>query len=400
MFGSQEYSLYLCKSKVTLSICMNMEYIERDITNHVLEAQGYYPVVLLTGPRQSGKTSLARHVFSDYSFSNLEDLSTLEAARADVNSFLDGLGDKAIIDEVQNYPELLRTLQARVDADPSLRYVLTGSNNFSVLHTTLQSLSGRAALFTLLPFSFRELGPEFTDADTESLMWRGFYPGTTARGIPPRMFFRNYYATYVERDIRALGRVHQLDKFQLFMRLCAARAGSELNSASLGVEVGVSAVTIASWVSLLKVSYIVYTLPPYFANIGKRLTKTPKLYFYDTGLLCYLLGIEEPSQLALHPLKGAVFENMAVGEMVKARFNAAEDMNLCFYRENSGRGVDVVQITPLGLRLYEIKAGKTFRGEFTRNTDYLKTLLPDVVSATVVYDGPAMGRDIINVREL
>lgn len=377
-----------------------MKYITRSITPHVVESQRYYPVALLTGPRQSGKTSLARHVFADYKFANLEDISTLNAAKADMNSFLDSLGSKAIIDEVQNFPELLSTLQARVDSRPELRYVLTGSNNFSLLHTTLQSLAGRAALFTLLPLSFREMDSGMKDVSAEQLMYRGFYPGAVAKAIPPEMFYRNYYATYVERDIRALGRVHELDKFQLFLRLCAARAGSELNCSSIGVEAGVSSVTVSSWISLLKASYIIYTLPPYFANINKRLTKTPKLYFYDTGLLCYLLGIEEPSQLSTHPLKGAVFENMAVGEMVKDRFNAAKDLNLAFYRENRGREIDVVQTTPGGLRLFEIKAGKTFQSDFTRNMNYLRTILPDVISSTVIYDGDTISDSIVNVRNI
>ena len=291
-------------------------------------------------------------------------------------------------------------MQARVDSRPELRYVLTGSNNFSLLHTTLQSLAGRAALFTLLPLSFREMDSGMKDVSAEPLMYRGFYPGAVAKAIPPEMFYRNYYATYVERDIRALGRVHELDKFQLFLRLCAARAGSELNCSSIGVEAGVSSVTVSSWISLLKASYIIYTLPPYFANINKRLTKTPKLYFYDTGLLCYLLGIEEPSQLSTHPLKGAVFENMAVGEMVKDRFNAAKDLNLAFYRENRGREIDVVQTTPGGLRLFEIKAGKTFQSDFTRNMNYLRTILPDVISSTVIYDGDTIGDSIVNIRNI
>lgn len=377
-----------------------MEYINRQISEVMLQANRYYPVTIITGPRQTGKTTLARHLFAGYSFVNLEDIATRNRAADDINSFLDSLGEKAIIDEVQNYPPIMSSIQARVDADKSLRYVLTGSNNFSLLHKSMQSLAGRASLFTVLPFSFSELSDKHLDIPTSRLMWRGFYPGTIADDIPPEIFYRNYYATYIERDIRSLFQIQHLDKFQLFLRLCASRAGSELNLASIAVEAGVSAPTISSWVSLLKASYIIYTLPPYYANIAKRLTKTPKIYFYDSGLLCYLLGIENPSQLDTHPLRGAVFENIAVTELLKNRYNCAKDPNLYFYRENSGREVDIVQTNPDGLHIYEIKAGKTFQPDFTKNLKYLAALLPDVKNSTVIYDGQTQGSALINIRAL
>lgn len=346
-----------------------MPYIDRQISDSILTAIKYYPAIIMTGPRQSGKTTLARHLFPDYTFVNIEDLSTRNRAIDDINGFLDSLGPRAIIDEIQNMPEMLSSIQARVDNDQSLRYILTGSNNFSLLHNSMQSLAGRAALFTVLPFSFKELSKSILDIPTSELMWRGFYPGTVSDLIPPDIFYRNYYGTYIERDIRALSQVQHLDKFQLFMRLCAARVGSEINLASLSVEAGVSAPTISAWISLLKASYIAYSLPPYFANISKRLTKTPKLYFYDSGLLCYLLGIEQPSQLDTHPLRGAVFENIAVTEMVKNRYNIAKEPNIYFYRENSGREVDIIEETPDGLNIYEVKAGATFQTDFTKNID-------------------------------
>ena len=377
-----------------------MTYIKREISSSILKASEYYQAVILTGPRQSGKTTLAHNLFSDYSFVNLEDISTRNRAVEDINSFLDSLGKKAIIDEVQNYPDILSSIQARIDQDKSLRYILTGSNNFSLLHTSMQSLAGRAALFTILPFSFKELAPGVVDIPTPDLLWRGLYPGTIANHIPPEIFYRNYYATYIERDIRGLAQIQHLDNFQRFIRLCAARAGCELNLSSLAVETGVSAPTIGSWISLLKTSYIAYTLQPYYANISKRLTKTPKIYFYDTGLLCYLLGIETPDQLENHPLKGAVFENMAVTEILKGRYNQAKDPNIYFYRENSGREVDIVQTNPDGLHIFEIKAGKTFQSNFTKNLKYLSGLLPDVGQSTVIYDGISEGKSLINIRKL
>lgn len=353
----------------------------------------------MTGPRQSGKTTLARHLFPDYTFVNIEDISTRNRAIDDINGFLDSLGTRVIIDEIQNLPELLSAIQARVDNDKSLRYILTGSNNFSLLHNSMQSLAGRTALFTVLPFSFSEIRSRL-DVSTSELMWRGFYPGTISDLIPPDIFYRNYYGTYVERDIRALGQVQHLDKFQLFMRLCAARAGSEINLASLSVETGVSAPTISAWISLLKASYIVYSLPPYYANISKRLTKTPKLYFYDSGLLCYLLGIEQASQLDTHLMRGAIFENIAVTEMIKNRYNIAKEPNVYFYRENSGREVDIVEETVEGLNIYEVKAGATFQTDFTKNLKYLQQLLPNVRNAAVIYNGETQGSNLLNIRDI
>ena len=377
-----------------------MTYIKREISSAILKASDYYQAIILTGPRQSGKTTLAHHLFADYHFVNLEDISTRNRAVEDINSFLDSLGPNAIIDEVQNYPDILSSIQARIDQDKSLRYILTGSNNFSLLHNSMQSLAGRAALFTVLPFSFKELASEMVDIPTPRLMWRGLYPGTVANHIPPEIFYRNYYSTYIERDIRGLAQIQHLDNFQRFIRLCAARVGCELNLSSLAVETGVSAPTIGSWISLLKASYIAYALQPYYANISKRLTKTPKIYFNDTGLLCYLLGIETPEQLENHPLRGAVFENMAVSEILKGRLNQAKDPNIYFYRENSGREVDIVQTNPDGLYIFEIKAGKTFQSDFTRNLKYLSNLLPDVRQSTVIYDGSTEGASLINIRQL
>lgn len=377
-----------------------MPYIDRQISASILTAVKYYPVIIITGPRQSGKTTLARHLFPDYTFVNIEDISVRNQALDDLNGFLDGLGSCSIIDEIQNLPEMLSSIQARVDNDKSLRYILTGSNNFSLLHNSMQSLAGRAALFTVLPFSVRELSKSTLDVSTSELMWRGFYPGTISDLIPPDIFYRNYYGTYIERDIRALGQVQHLDKFQIFMRLCAGRVGSEINLASLSIETGVSAPTVSAWISLLKASYIVYSLPPYFVNISKRLTKTPKLYFYDSGVLCFLLGIEQASQLDTHPLRGAIFENIAVTEMIKNRYNIAKEPNVFFYRENSGHEVDIVEETPDGLNIYEVKAGATFQPDFTKNLKYLQKLLPEVKTSTVIYNGETQGNNLLNIRDV
>lgn len=377
------------------------KYIPRKISNAIEQTAKYYQVIVVTGPRQVGKTTLCKHLFKDYKYVNLEETGIREIAKADPKAFLDSLGGRVIVDEVQNLPELLSNVQVAVDNNSELKVVLTGSSNFSLMHSVTQSLAGRAALFTLLPFAFDELGdyPEITS--TEEILFKGFYPAIFDKGIPPRTFYNNYYTTYIERDIRKLMQLRNLDSFQMFVRLCAGRIGTELNMASLGVEVGVSAPTIREWLSLLHASYITFSLKPYFANINKRLTKSPKLYFYDTGLACWLLGIENPSQLISHPLRGSIFENLAVIEMLKHRYNEGENDNLYFYRENSGREVDVLQTVGDKFKLYEVKASKSFNRDFLKNIDYLKGILKDKIeSASVIYDGESYPPTAINIRKI
>lgn len=378
----------------------DLKFIPRLLSEKIREIEPYYPVTVLTGPRQSGKTTLLKHLYPDYSFVNLEQPSARHYATEDAEGFLDSLGEKAIIDEVQNVPDILSAIQARVDMRPELRYKLTGSCDFSLMHTVSQSLAGRASLFTLLPFSFEELSGEYKAKPTDELEFNGFYPGVVNVGIPPEIFFSNYYQTYIQRDVRQLLQVKDIDKFHRFIRLLAGRTGTELNASTLGVEAGVSSPTVASWVSILKTSYIIFDLPPYYANINKRLTKSAKVYFHDTGLLCYLLGIRNASQLDSHPLRGAVFENMVVSEMVKRSYNRAELPSLTFYREKSGREIDVIDegVTPAAM--YEVKASRTFRPEFTDNMKKVSEILSGTWRQTVVYDGQTLGANLINYRDL
>lgn len=376
------------------------EYISRIISKKVEEAHKYFPVIVVTGPRQSGKTSLCKHLFSDYKYVNLEDITTRAAVMTDPKSFVDSLGESVIIDEVQYSPELLSLIQIRVDENKALRYILTGSSNFSLLQSITQSLAGRAALFTLLPLSFREIKTDELEKPIDTLMWQGLYPGVIANGIPPYMFYQNYYNTYVERDLRDLVNVKNLLSFVTFVRLLASRVGSEYNASALAREVGVSSNTINEWVSLLATSYIAYPLRPYFNNLNKRLTKMPKIYFYDTGLLCYLLGIEEAAQLENHSLRGAIFENLAIGELMKSRYNDGRDPNLYFYREYSGREVDAMLDTAAGLKMYEMKVGKTFRKEYFSNMDIVAESLGSVISKTVIYDGETFPPTTMNIRNI
>ena len=376
-------------------------YIPRLLSSSILEAQPYFPVTVITGPRRSGKTQLCLHLFPDYKYVNLEDLETRNFAHQDPRAFIDSLGDRAIIDEAQNVPHIFSSIQVSVDNNKDKRFIITGSANFSLVKGITQSLAGRAALFTLLPFSFPELNQEdLYKTNIEELIWRGMYPSVIAEKTPVELFFRNYVNTYVERDVRDLLNIKNLLKFQTFLKLTAARCGSEFNAANIAKEVGMSATTISEWLSILHASYIIYKVPPFYANINKRLTKMPKIYFYDTGLLAYLLGIEDPRQIESSPFKGTLFENLAMGELIKKRYNVGKYPDISFYREYSGKEVDALQREAGGLHLYEIKASGAFNSEFTKNLNYLKSLIPDVETSSVIYDGETMGNVMINIRDI
>ena len=376
------------------------EYVKRLISEKVMEVQKYYPVTTITGPRQSGKTSLCRHLFPEYPYVNLEDLIMRGRAVADPTGFVDSLGQTAVIDEVQNVPEILSMIQVRVDEDPTKRFILTGSSNFSLLHRMTQSLAGRTALFTLLPFSFPEMTESEKDVPTWRLLSRGQYPGILVNGIPDRIFYSNYYTTYVERDVRDLMRLKNIIKFDTFVRLLAARTGSEFNASQIAKEAGVSAPTISEWLSILETSYIIFRLQPYYANISKQLTKMPKVYFYDTGFLCYLLGVESEAQYESSTLRGAIFENMAVSELMKGQFNQGLIPDISFYRERSGKEVDAMVREGGKIRLYEVKAGSTFKPEYMTNMNHVASLLPGEVTKSIIYNGPASAPLLLNIRDI
>lgn len=377
------------------------EYINRSLSPHILEALNYYPVILISGARQVGKSTLCRHLFPDYSYVNLEDNVSMLKAQALPKEFLESLGDKAVIDEVQNCPSLFAQIQAEVDTNPDLRYILTGSSDFKLMQNASESLAGRIALFTLPTLTFKELTAPFKDLPIEQLYFRGFYPGVVTGKKPVELFYKNYYSTYIEKDIRRLIKVENLLKFDMFMKITAARVGSEYNISSVAAEVGVSSKTINEWLSILAASYIIFALQPYYANISKRLSKMPKYYFHDTGLVSYLLGIENPSQLQAHPLKGALFENMAVAELVNSRIDEDKVPNFFFYRERNGKEVDLLQVMADGIDAYEIKAAKFFNPEFLKNLTYLKKVFADKVRKTrVIYDGEDFLPIAVNIRDI
>ncbi|WP_172919503.1 ATP-binding protein [Capnocytophaga canis] len=363
-------------------------HIRRELSTELIRLSDFYSVLVVTGPRQSGKTTLCKVNFPSYHYVNMEDIALREQIMLNPKAFLKQFPKGLIIDEVQNVPELLSYIQVVVDEDNSRKFVLTGSNNFSLMQGITQSLAGRVSVFTLLPLSLQELGDIPYRTDTNTLIINGGYPAVWAKKIPVQDVSRNYYNTYIERDVRQLMKVKNLSNFQTFMKLCAGRVGTELNINALSNEIGISSPTLKEWFSILEASYIVFRLPPFFKNIGKRLVKSPKIYFYDTGLACFLLGIETPQQLAVHPLRGVLFENMVVLEFFKNKFNKGVLPNYYFYRDKNQKEVDLIEEKANEIKAYEIKSAQLFNKNFIKNLDYIKNLLgEEVISTQVIYDG-------------
>ncbi|MBD5202215.1 MAG: ATP-binding protein [Bacteroidales bacterium] len=376
------------------------KYIERLLASGILEASTYFPVVVVTGPRQSGKSTLCRHLFPEYRYINLEDITLRTDAMSNPSGFLDSLGEHVIIDEVQNVPEIMSMIQVRVDEFTNRKYILTGSSNFSLLQTISQSLAGRTALFTLLPLSLIETKSELKMKGIDNIIISGLYPRVVADGIPAGLYYRSYYNTYVERDLRDLLKIKNLLAFDRFMRLLASRIGSEFNASALARDAGVSSVTIKEWLSILMTSYIAFPLMPYYANETKRLTKMPKIYFYDTGLACFLLGIENEEILKVHHMRGALFENIAICELIKRSYNRGSDPRIYFYRDKSGLEVDAVEDVAGTLHLYEIKSGATLRSSYLENMKKVKELLPNVGRTTIIYDSDGQPPLSVNIRDI
>lgn len=324
-----------------------------------------YPVVTVTGPRQSGKTTLCRAVFPDKPYANLESPDVREFARSDPRGFLATYAEGAILDEIQRVPELVSYLQPLVDerSDPG-RFILTGSQQLEVMSTITQSLAGRTALLKLLPLSMEELAAIETDPEIDELLLSGFYPRIHDVGLDPTRALGDYVETYVERDVRQLMTIKDLGLFEKFVRLCAGRIGQLLNLQSLGNDVGVSHTTVRTWLTLLEASYVVFLLPPWHTSITKRQIKTPKLYFHDVGLASYLLGAENKLHLNRHPLRGNLFENLVVIEALKYRYHRGKRSNLYFWRDPKGNEVDLLMESGPDVVAVEIKAGATITGDY------------------------------------
>ena len=334
-----------------------------------------YPVVTITGPRQSGKTTLAQSTFPKMPYVNLEVPDTRNLAINDPRGFLDKYPDGAILDEIQRAPDLLSYIQDIVDRrDQPGMFILTGSHQLELSQAITQSLAGRTALLSLLPMSIRELESVGLRMTLEEHLIKGGFPRIYKKSLNPTVAYRNYFQTYVERDLRQLIHVKDLDQFQRFVRLCAARVGSLVNMESLGNDVGVSSHTIKHWLSILEASYIIIQLRPYHENFGKRLIKSPKIYFTDVGLACYLLGIETPGQVDLDRLKGSLVENLVLLEIMKARLNQGLDPNLYYFRDAHGNEVDLIYQIGRDLIPIEIKSGRTFQRQFLKGLNFFKAL--------------------------
>jgi len=340
--------------------------IDRDLAPQVLEAARKMPSVTLTGPRQSGKTTLCRRLFPDHPYATLEAPDTRAFATEDPRGFLAGFPEGAVIDEVQRAPHILSYLQGVIDEDPaSGRWILTGSQNLALLDVVSQSLAGRTALYNLFALTRGEIVrfPRYPEGLEESLL-AGSYPRIFDLDLDPSDWLRSYVATYVERDVRSISRIGDLATFQRFVQLCAGRTAQLLNYSSLAGDCGISQPTAKAWLSILEAGFMVFRLPPFHANLRKRLVKMPKLHFYDTGLVCWLLGIRTPGHLRSHPLRGAIFETWVVSEITKQRANQGEPGGLTFYRDRNGVETDLLIDRPDGITLVEAKSAITPSSSF------------------------------------
>jgi predicted AAA+ superfamily ATPase len=349
-----------------------------------------YPVLVLTGPRQSGKTTFLKEQFPNYTYVNLENPDLRNYAIKDPNGFLTEHARYVILDEVQRVPHLFSYLQTKVDEDNITgQFILSGSQNFHLMRSITQSLAGRVGLFKLLPFDIQEMEQAgWLNDDYAVNLQRGFYPGIYDRDIPSKVFYSNYIQTYVERDLSELIQVKDLKQFRNFISLCAARAGQLLNLNSLANECGISQPTAKSWISVLETSYIVYQLQPYYSNFNKRITKSPKLYFYDTGLLCFLLKINDASSLKISPHKGSLFENYVINEYVKQNYHRNLMLDYWFWRDAVGHEIDFIWQDSEKLNLVEIKATETVMPEMFRGLSYFEKFIPDLIqSKTLVHTG-------------
>ena len=364
--------------------------IQRELTEKLLEVGSKYPIVTLTGPRQSGKSTLLKYCLPEYRYVSLEDIDMRQLAQQDPRGFIATYPDKVIIDEAQRVPELFSYLQTHVDArGREGMYYLAGSHNFLLMQSIGQSLAGRTAILKLLPFSHAEMSrADILPRTVDEEMFTGGYPRLYDKKLDPTEYYAYYIQTYVERDVRMVKNVGDLSKFVRFIKLCAGRIGQLLNFSSLANECGIAVSTAQAWMSLLEASYVVFLLKPDYNNYNKRLVKTPKLYFYDTGLACALLDITEASQLTFHFARGGLFENMVIAEFIKKAWSRGREPQLTFWRDSSGNEVDLIAYRDGQAFAYEMKSGATYAADYFKGLTKWRTL--SGVSAdncAVIYGG-------------
>jgi hypothetical protein len=368
--------------------------IPRTLKKKLLELSGYYPAVVVTGPRQSGKTTLCKMAFPNKAYISLEALDVRDFAIKDPRGFLAEYADGAIIDEVQNAPDLLSYLQSDIDASPQPgRFILTGSQHFGLTQSISQSLAGRCGILLLLPPSLEELR-SFQNApdDLFSILWQGSYPRIYDQNIPAQQWLADYTTTYVQRDVRQVINIGDLQTFSGFLKLCSGRTAQEINLSAIGSDAGVSHNTVRSWLSVLETSFIIHRLPPLHSNIRKQIVKAPKLHFFDSGLACYLLGIQEPNQLYQHPLRGAIFESWVISEIFKATVHNGTQPRVFHYRETRGLEIDLIIEQAKGMDAIETKSGATVSEDFFKNLEVFSDRLKSAaikypIRKHVVYGG-------------
>lgn len=367
---------------------MAIEWIDRDIRTEFMRVIKEYPVVTITGPRQSGKTSLARKYCSGYHYANLELPHVRHLATEDPVAFFHAHPPPCIIDEIQHVPALLSHIQVLAD-DTSQKgqYILTGSHQMELAAAVSQSLAGRTALLKLLPLSLKELRQKGLIFSRDEMLWRGFMPRIYHDDIRPSTLYAEYFQNYVERDVRQLLSIQDLTQFERFMRMLAGRVGQVINISSLSGDVGVNRNKLTEWLSVLEASFIIFRLSPWFDNVTKRAIKSPKLYFTEPGLATWLLDIEFPEQIMRDPLMGNLFENMVVVEALKARLNAGKMPNIYFYRDTRGREVDLIIRSHLNIHPIEIKAGMTYTKNMLKPLKQFKRIVPDSLPGSLIYAG-------------
>ena len=364
------------------------DYIHRKIEETILEASKYFSVIAVSGPRQSGKSTLLTQLFPLYEKYSLKDLNILDYAKNDPIAFLNQTDEGMFIDEIQRCPQLLDYIQGIVDNNPKRHFALSGSSNFEVMKNLSESLAGRAGVFELLPMSIQEVTRKVDLDNLNQILYNGLYPSICAKKNIAKFFYPSYVRTYLEKDVRDLLQMKDQIRFTKFLKLCAARIGSLFNASELGAEVGVSSKTISHWISVLQASYLITLLPPYYENIPKRLVKSPKLYFNDPGLACYLLDIETSQQLDRDKMRGAIFENMMVMEAIKHRYNMGLEGGVFFYRDSNQNEVDILIKQEGELTAIEVKSSMTYSSSFEKTLTQIEGWIKTPISKkAIVYSG-------------
>lgn len=380
-------------------------YLNRTIEGIIKEASQYFSVISVTGPRQSGKSTLLKHLFPDVPKYSLKDVNVREFAEHDPVAFLHQHPKGMFIDEVQKVPQLLEYIQGIVDDNPDCQFLLTGSSNFELLHGLCESLPGRAGVYELLPMTYQESESTMSETTLDDFLYSGLYPAICAKKNKPHLFYPSYVKTYLERDVRDLLKIKDQMQFMKFMKLCAARVGSIFNASEIAAQLGIDSKTITSWLSVLQASYLVTLLPPYFENISKRLVKSPKLYFNDPGLASFLLDIESPRQLERDKMRGAIFENYVVMEVIKHRYNRGLLNGVYFYRDSNQNEVDILLKEEGEITAIEVKSSMTYHTSFENTISKIPEWInTPVKNRMVVYTGDfentAGDIKIINYRHL